>query len=60
VVPDGFLPVALPSGLEERPMRCIVIPSQGDLGEVADEGTNKLTAQAFVRAAYLFARESGA
>ena len=43
LVPDGFLPITSPSGLEERPTRGILIPTQGDLQKLADGGTNKLS-----------------
>jgi len=58
LIPQGFLPVASPSGLEGRKSRFIVIPTQGDLGELSDSGSNPLSAQAMVRGAYHFARES--
>jgi hypothetical protein len=43
-VPDGFFPFDVPGGLEQQPSRGILIPSQGDLGEVPDTGTNRLSA----------------
>jgi hypothetical protein len=58
VVPRGFLPHALPSGMEGRKTRFIVIPSQGDLGELPDSGTNKLSVSVNHRPAYLVAREA--
>jgi hypothetical protein len=58
VVPDGFLPVALPGGLEGRPSRGILIPTQGDLKTLPDSGTpNKASAVVFERPGHLFARE---
>jgi hypothetical protein len=58
LVPEGFLPKASPSGLEGRPTRFALIPSQGDLEELADSEDNALTTQAFTRAGYLVAREA--
>jgi hypothetical protein len=58
IVPKGFLPTASPSGLEERASRFIIVPSQGDLGELADSGDNALEAQSFVRPGYLYSREA--
>jgi hypothetical protein len=58
LIPEGFLPFATPSGLEGRKARFIVIPSTGDLGELADNGDNPMSAQALVRPGYLFAREA--
>ncbi len=58
LIPDGFLPHASPSGLEGRKSRFIFIPTQGDLGELADGGDNALATQSFARPAYLFAREA--
>ena len=55
---EGFLPYAPPSGLEERAMRGIVIASQGDLDALADSSSNKLSAQVFYRAGFLFSREA--
>jgi len=60
LIPEGFLPFASPSGLEGRKSRFIVIPTQGDLEELADSGSNPLSAQAFVRPAYHVAREAAA
>lgn len=54
----GFNFLAPVGGLENRKSRRIVIPSQGDLGELPDSGTNKLAEQDFLRAGYLFAREA--
>lgn len=42
LVPDGFLPTVTPSGLEERPTRGILIPTQGDFDNLPDEEDNKL------------------
>lgn len=58
IVPEGFVPYASPAGLEGRKSRFIIVPTQGDLGELADSGDNSLSAQAFVRPGYLFAREA--
>lgn len=57
LVPDGFFPAAIPSGPEGRPSRVIVIPSQGDLGTLADAGSNKLSAAVNVRTGHHAARE---
>lgn len=58
LVPEGFLPYASPSGLEGRESRFIVVPSDGDLGELPDGGDNPISAQAFTRSAYHVAREA--
>ncbi len=58
MIPEGFLPVATPSGMEGRKSRFILIPSQGDLGDLADSGDNPLSAQTLARPAYLLAREA--
>ncbi len=58
LIPEGFLPFASPSGLEGRKSRFIIIPTQGDLEDLADSGSNPLSAQAFVRPAYHVAREA--
>jgi hypothetical protein len=57
LIPEGQLLQAPVEGLEGRKARYIVIPSRGDLGEVADTGTNALAAQTHIRPAYLFAPE---
>jgi hypothetical protein len=57
VVPDGFLPYAAPSGLEARPRRGIIIPTQGDLGSLPDRGSNKLSAVVKTQEGHYFARE---
>lgn len=59
LVEEGFLPEALPSGLSERKFRGIIIPSQGDLGELPDVGLNPLAAVASTRAGHHFAPEPG-
>jgi hypothetical protein len=56
IVPDGFPPFEVPGGLEERPSRGILIPSQGDLGELPDSGTSPLAAVIGRRDGYHFAR----
>lgn len=38
LVPDGFLPTAQPSGLEERPTRGIIVPTRSDLESLSDVG----------------------
>ena len=58
LIPIGFLPFAPPSGMENRKVRGILIPTQGDLGELPDSGTNKESAQVISRDAYHFAREA--
>ena len=58
LVPVGFNPYAPPSGLEERAVRGMIVPSQGDLGELPDKGSNKLSAVVKYRPAYLYAREA--
>jgi hypothetical protein len=58
VIPEGDLLLAPVAGLEGRKARFIVIPSSGDLDEVADEGAHDLSAQVFDRAAYLFAPQA--
>jgi hypothetical protein len=60
LIPEGggFNLYAPPSALEGRPLRGIICPTQGDLGELADAGSNNGSAQVFVRSAYLFAREA--
>jgi hypothetical protein len=57
LIPEGQLLQAPTEGLEGREARYIVIPTQGDLGEASDAGTNALSAQTFIRPAYLFAPE---
>lgn len=57
LIPEGQLLQAPTEGLEERKARYIVIPSRGDLGELADTSTNSLTAQGLIRGAYLYASE---
>lgn len=57
LVPDGFLPYVAVGGLEERPSRGIVIPTQGDLLSLPDAGTpNKASVVVSGRAGYHFAR----
>jgi hypothetical protein len=58
LVPEGFLPYAPPSGLEERKVRGIVIPTQGDLTSLGDSGSNQLSSQIFYRPGYHFSREA--
>jgi len=57
LIPEGQLLQAPTEGLEGREARYIVIPTQGDLGEASDAGTNALSAQVFIRPAYLFTPE---
>jgi hypothetical protein len=42
LIADGFLPTAAPSGLEARPTRGIILPTQGNFGQMNDAGTPKL------------------
>lgn len=58
VVPEGFLHRAPPSGLEERVVRGMLAPSQGDFGELPDVGSNKMSVVVKHRPAYLYAREA--
>lgn len=60
LIPEGggFSLYAPPSGLEGRPLRGIVCPSQGDLGELPDAGVNSASGSVLYRPAYLFAREA--
>lgn len=62
VIPSNgsFYPHALPSGLEGRATRFMVVPSQGDLGAVPDSGPVKAKAQVLYRPAYHLAREAAA
>lgn len=55
---SGALPHAPAGGLEKRGARGIIIPSQGDLLEQADSGTNNLSVQPIYQPGYLFAREA--
>lgn len=57
-VPDGFAPYDTPGGLEERPSRGILIPSQGDLGDLPDVGLNEISAKVITRPGYHYAREA--
>jgi hypothetical protein len=59
LIPEaGSIFQAPPGGLENRTARGIVIPTQGDLGVLADEGSNKLSVTPIYRPGYLFAREA--
>lgn len=55
---DGFLPYAAPSYLEGRPLRGILIPSQGDLEAFPDTGVNEFEVTPFYRPAYHFMSEA--
>jgi hypothetical protein len=59
VVPEGFYPTALPSELDGRKTRYMLVPSQGDFVTLADNGDNPLLAQAFVRPGVLYAKGNG-
>lgn len=55
----GFLPHAVPSGLEAQPCRGIIIPSSGDFGEWPDSGSgHKMSVTVYTRKAYHFASEA--
>lgn len=57
LIPDGFNPYAPTGGLEARPSRGILIPSQGDLSALADSGTpNPASVVVRDRSGYHFAR----
>ncbi|HET6999342.1 MAG TPA: hypothetical protein VFI03_12225 [Solirubrobacterales bacterium] len=58
LIEEGFLHHAPPAGLEGRMARGIVIATQGDLGDLPDAGTNKLSVKPIYRPGYLFAREA--
>jgi hypothetical protein len=58
MVPEGFLPYAPPSGMEQRVVRGVIAPTQGDIDELADTKANRLSAVVKYRPAYLFAREA--
>ncbi len=58
VVPEGFLPVVSPSGAEGRTTRFMVVPSQGDFGELPDKGDSPISTQVFVRPGVLYAAEA--
>jgi hypothetical protein len=59
VVPEGVnLPYAPPSGLEARTARFIVLPSSGDLDQLDDGQTNRMSATVSYFPGYLFAREA--
>jgi hypothetical protein len=58
VVNEGQHPYAAPSYLEGRAMRGLIVPSAGDLGDLADPGSHSLEAQMFYRPAYHFARQA--
>jgi hypothetical protein len=55
---DGFLPYSAPSYMEGRPLKGIVIPSQGDLESLADIGVNTFELTPFYRPAYHFMSEA--
>jgi hypothetical protein len=60
VVAEGFNPDAPPSWLEERALRGLVLPSQGDFDTLADAGSNPIGLTVIYRPAYHFAREAAA
>lgn len=55
---DGFLPYAAPSYLEGRPLKGILIPTQGDLEASPDTGVNSFEVTPFYRPAYHFMSEA--
>lgn len=55
---EGFHPRLHPSGLEERTIQGLVLPSLGDLEKYSDAGTPKLSSKSFYRPAYHFASEA--
>lgn len=55
---EGFLPYVAPSGLEARPLRGILIPSQGDYEQYSDAGENKLEVTPYHRPAFHFMSEA--
>jgi len=58
LVPDGFLPIASPSGLEARAMKGIIVPSVGNFEELADSAKVKGAVKAFYFPGYHFASEA--
>lgn len=58
LVPDGFLPTAVPSLLESVPTRGIILPSQGDMESINDFGTNEIQVVEHYFPGYHFASES--
>jgi hypothetical protein len=59
LVADGFPPYLSPGGLENRPVRTILIPSVGDLRNLPDSPSSPpLVARSFGRDGYHFAREA--
>lgn len=58
LTPLGFLPYAPPSGLEARPLKGILIPSQGNFADVADENKVKVSAKVFYFPGYHFVSEA--
>lgn len=57
-VPDGFLPYAPPSGLEDRAARGIIVPSKGDHLTQPDTGLHKLSAVVRYFPGYHFTSEA--
>lgn len=57
LTPDGFLPYMPPAGLEGRVARGIVVPSSGDLGNVEDAGSHKLSVKVMYFPGYHFVSE---
>lgn len=58
LVPDGFLPVAPPSGLEARAAKGILIPSVGNFEGIADSEKIKGSVKVFYFPAYHFTSEA--
>lgn len=58
LIPDGFLPYAKPSGLEERATMMKLLPSVGNFRTHADAAKVSLKAQGFYFPAYHFTSEA--
>lgn len=59
IVPEGDYPYATPPGLEDKPSRGILIPTDGDLVTTNDDDENlAIEAKRMIRPAYHFASEA--
>lgn len=60
LIPDAgsFLPYAPPSGLENRPLRGIIVPSEGDLVDIPDSGSPKMKTKITYYPGYHFMAEA--
>lgn len=59
LIPDcGFLPTAAPSGLEARPTRGIILPTQGNFNGMSDQGNNKIEVVEKYHPGYHFTSEA--